>query len=107
MIDEKKLIDELRHIRNNVTYNGASDFDRGFVAGIDKAIETVVQANRIINEHSQKSIPKKPKKLKKLKLYMCPTCGNASLARYARNGRNENYYCYNCGQKLNWSEAND
>lgn len=61
----------------------------------------------VLRELVEKSIPKKPKKLKKLKLYMCPTCGNAGLTRYARNGRNENYYCYDCGQKLKWSGGND
>ena len=107
LIDEKKLIEELHILRDVMDFEDGQGFQKGFVAGVDKAIETVVQADRIINEQSQKSIPKKPKKLKKLKLYMCPTCGNAGLTRYARNGRNENYYCYNCGQKLDWSEAND
>lgn len=107
MIDEKKLIEELHILRDVMNYEGAGEFQKGFVSGVDKAIETVVQADRSINEQSQKSIPKKPKKLKKLKLYMCPTCGNAGLTKYARNGRNENYYCYNCGQKLDWREEND
>ena len=35
--------------------------------------------------------------------YVCPTCFNQCLVRIAPNGRNENSYCYNCGQKLDWS----
>lgn len=75
----------------------------------------------VLRELVEKSIPKKPIKypdsyyksgiidriFKQQRLYCCPTCGNACLVRYAPNGRNENNYCYNCGQKLDWSEAND
>lgn len=75
----------------------------------------------VIRELVEKNIPKKPIKFpdsyyksgiidrifKQQRLYCCPTCGNACLVRYAPNGRNENNYCYDCGQRLKWSDDND
>lgn len=75
----------------------------------------------VIRELVEKNIPKKPIKypdsyyksgiidriFKQQRLYCCPTCGNACLVRYAPNGRNENNYCYDCGQRLKWSDEND
>lgn len=35
--------------------------------------------------------------------YTCPRCRNACLEMIAANKRNINRYCYDCGQKLDWS----
>ena len=61
----------------------------------------------------EKQIPKKPRKtdsyrgvLKRVYAYVCPTCGNACLEKYM-NERQNTMFCWNCGQKLDWSEENE
>lgn len=70
-----------------------------------------------IEELVDKATPKKPIKhyykstsfifVKHQSIYTCPRCGNACLKHYTENERNENNYCYDCGQKLDWSDEND
>lgn len=35
--------------------------------------------------------------------YTCPRCRNACLEMLAVNKRNIHRYCYDCGQKLDWT----
>ena len=58
----------------------------------------------------EKQIPKKPRKtdsyrgvLKRVYAYVCPTCGNVCLEKYM-NERQNTMFCWNCGQKLDWSD---
>ena len=44
--------------------------------------------------------------LKRVYAYVCPTCGNACLEKYM-NERQNTMFCWNCGQKLDWSEENE
>ena len=68
-----------------------------------KSIEIAIQA-------LEKQIPKKPRKtdsyrgvLKRVYAYVCPTCGNVCLEKYI-NERQNTMFCWNCGQKLDWSD---
>ena len=68
-----------------------------------KSIEIAIQA-------LEKQIPKKPRKtdsyrgvLKRVYAYVCPTCGNACLEKYM-NERQNTMFCWDCGQKLDWSD---
>ena len=68
-----------------------------------KSIEIAIQA-------LEKQIPKKPRKtdsyrgvLKRVYAYVCPTCGNVCLEKYM-NERQNTMFCWNCGQKLDWSD---
>lgn len=58
----------------------------------------------------EKQIPKKPRKtdsyrgvLKRVYAYVCPTCGNSCLEKYM-NERQDTMFCWDCGQKLDWSD---
>ena len=58
----------------------------------------------------EKQIQKKPRKtdsyrgvLKRVYAYVCPTCGNACLEKYM-NERKNTMFCWNCGQKIDWSD---
>lgn len=58
----------------------------------------------------EKQIPKKPRKtdsyrgvLKRVYAYVCPTCGNVCLEKYM-NKRQNTMFCWNCGQKIDWSD---
>lgn len=49
----------------------------------------------------EKQIPKKPNKCIGFtkSLFVCPTCGRKQPIMY------EQYYCKECGQKLDWSDG--
>jgi rubrerythrin len=58
----------------------------------------------------EKQILKKPRKtdsyrgvLKRVYAYVCPTCGNVCLEKYM-NKRQNTMFCWNCGQKIDWSD---
>ena len=59
----------------------------------------------------EKQIAKKPIKtdsyrgiLKRVYAYACPTCGNVCLEKYM-NERQNTMFCWDCGQKLDWSDV--
>ena len=58
----------------------------------------------------EKQLPKKTREngmqdglIRKNKYYTCPTCGNCLLTEMM-NERQNTSYCWDCGQKLDWSE---
>lgn len=68
----------------------------------------------ILQELVDKERPLKPKmndykiaRLDKIigieQTYTCPRCRNACLEMLAVNKRNIHRYCYDCGQKLDWT----
>ena len=78
-----------------------------------KFAEDDYKANEMAIQALEKRIPKKPRKtdsyrgvLKRVYAYVCPTCGNACLEKYM-NERQDTMFCWNCGQKLDWSDDND
>lgn len=79
----------------------------------NKALPDGIEAIQIAIQALEKQIPKKPRKtdsyrgvLKRVYAYVCPTCGNACLEKYM-NERQNTMFCWNCGQKLDWSDDND
>ena len=72
---------------------------RGEVEDYKQALELGVKA-------LEKQIPKKPIKsenqvVRYVNTYYCPTC------ELGITGTNIAKWCYNCGQKLDWSDEND
>lgn len=70
----------------------------------------VLEAIRFAISAIEKQIPKKPRKtdsyrgvLKRVYAYVCPTCGNVCLEKYM-NERQNTMFCWDCGQKLDWSD---
>lgn len=60
----------------------------------------------------EKQISKKPRENKirgglfgKIKHYTCPTCGNCLLTKMM-NERQNTSYCWDCGQEIDWRDAN-
>ena len=75
-----------------------------------KFTEDDYKANEMAIQALEKQIPKKPRKtdsyrgvLKRVYAYVCPTCGNVCLEKYM-NERQNTMFCWNCGQKLDWSD---
>ena len=76
----------------------------------NKALPDGIEAIQIAIQALEKQIAKKPRKtdsyrgvLKRVYAYVCPTCGNACLEKYM-NERQNTMFCWNCGQKLDWSD---
>lgn len=75
-----------------------------------KFTEDDYKANEMAIQALEKQIPKKPRKtdsyrgvLKRVYAYVCPTCGNSCLEKQA-NERQDTMFCWNCGQRLDWSD---
>lgn len=64
-------------------------------------------------EALEKQMAKKPREngmqdglIRKIKYYTCPTCGNCLLTEMM-NERQNTSYCWDCGQRLDWSEKDE
>lgn len=69
-----------------------------------------VDAFLVAIEALEKQLPKKAREngmqdglIRKIKYYTCPTCGNCLLTEMM-NERQNTGYCWDCGQRLDWSE---
>lgn len=69
-----------------------------------------VDAFLVAIEALEKQLPKKTREngmqdglIRKIKYYTCPTCGNCLLTEMM-NERQNTGYCWDCGQRLDWSE---
>ena len=99
---ESEAIEKLKNMRLYMQIEDKNN-DCKFTEDDYKANEMAIQA-------LEKQIPKKPRKtdsyrcvLKRVYAYVCPTCGNACLEKYM-NERQNTMFCWNCGQKLDWSD---
>ena len=77
-------------ILNTVLFFGKCDLPNEHAK---ECLKTAIQA-------LEKQIPKKPSKCLSFttSLFICPTCGRKQPIMY------EQYYCKECGQKLDWSD---
>lgn len=98
---ESEAIEELKYDCNEL--GKAIPCDTSWGCSFENAYGIAIKA-------LEKRIPKKPRKtdsyrgvLKKVYAYVCPTCGNARLEKYM-NERQNTMFCWNCGQKLDWSD---
>lgn len=94
-MDEKKVREAIETIKLNYPTSGYYML----CEALDIAIEAL-----------EKQLPKKPKEneirggwLGKQKHYTCPTCGNCLLTEMM-NERQNTGYCWDCGQRLDWSD---
>lgn len=98
---ESEAIEELKYDCNEL--GKAIPCDTSWGSSFENAYRMAIQA-------LEKQIPKKPRKtdsyrgvLKRIYAYVCPTCGNVCLEKYM-NERQNTMFCWNCGQKLDWSD---
>lgn len=94
-MEEKKVKEAIKIIKSNYPTSGYSML----CEALDIAIEAL-----------EKQLAIKPKEneirggwLGKQKHYTCPTCGNCLLEEMM-NERQNTGYCWDCGQRLDWSE---
>lgn len=89
-----EILKGIEEIKGNLPEDG-NDVEEAFLVAI---------------EALEKQLSKKPKEngmyrgiFKKIKAYTCPTCGNCCLEEMI-NERQNTDFCWNCGQRLDWSE---
>lgn len=94
-MDEKKVREAIEVIKANYPTSGYYMLRES----LDIAIEAL-----------EKQLPKRPREngmsdglIKKTKYYTCQTCGNCLLTEMMNERQNASY-CWDCGQKLDWSE---
>lgn len=94
-MDEKKVRESIEVIKANYPTSGYYMLRES----LDIAIEAL-----------EKQLPKRPREngmsdglIKRTKYYTCQTCGNCLLTEMMNERQNTNY-CWDCGQRLDWSE---
>ena len=94
-MDEKKVREAIEIIKSNYPTSGYYML----CEALDIAVEAL-----------EKQLPKKTREngmqdglIRKIKYYTCPTCGNCLLTEMM-NERQNTSYCWDCGQRLDWSE---
>lgn len=109
-MDEKKVreaIERMRKMRD--AYNATL---RSFPQKTRERSDynNYVDAFPVAIEALEKQLPKRPREngmsdglIKKTKYYTCQTCGNCLLTEMMNERQNTNY-CWDCGQRLDWSE---
>ena len=106
-MDEKKVREEIELIRMEInTLEGIENCGRIIEARKKKHIAL----HNIAIKALEKQLPKRPREngmsdglIKKTKYYTCQTCGNCLLTEMMNERQNTNY-CWDCGQRLDWSE---
>lgn len=94
-VDKKKVREAIEVIKANYPTSGYYMLRES----LDIAIEAL-----------EKQLPKRPREngmsdglIKRTKYYTCQTCGNCLLTEMMNERQNTNY-CWDCGQRLDWSE---
>ena len=109
-MDEKKVMDAIDGLKDIMqSYKNMISENEDCKLLCIKLREKIEHLNTAI-EALEKQLPKKPKEngmysgiFKKTKTYTCLTCGNCCLEKMM-NERQDTDFCWNCGQKLDWSE---
>lgn len=105
-MDEKKVREAIELMKNQIAIIQKIPECLGLKEKTDKQTgerQTAIEA-------LGKQLAKKPRENKirggwlgKQKHYTCPTCGNCLLEEMM-NERQNTSYCWDCGQRLDWSE---
>lgn len=108
-MDEKKVGEAIIYLKVGIEINKET------IASISgrfptKSLQKEISDKETAIEALEKQLPKKPRENKirggwlgKQKHYTCPTCGNCLLAEMM-NERQNTSCCWDCGQRLDWSE---
>lgn len=105
MTEQKAII--LMH--NEITcINRADKCDRDCAkCDLLRDAEELLKAYNMAISALEKQIAKKPRlshlSTRRKRLYICPNCSNQCLSKEA-NERQDNRYCWDCGQRIDWSE---
>ncbi len=108
-MDEKKVREAIALMKIQITIiKKIPEF-----LGLKEKTDEQIKERQTIIEALEKQIAKKPREngiqdglIRKIKYYTCPACGNCLLTEMM-NERQNTSYCWDCGQKLDWSEEDE
>ena len=103
-MNEKKVREAIEYLSGYIQSNiNLMEKIEGIVWIGEEPCKTAIEA-------LEKQLPKKTREngmqdglIRKIKYYTCPTCGNCLLTEMM-NERQNTSYCWDCGQRLDWSE---
>lgn len=103
-MNEKKVREAIEYLSGYIQSNiNLMEKIEGIVWIGEEPCKTAIEA-------LEKQLPKRPREngmsdglIKKTKYYTCQTCGNCLLTEMMNERQNTNY-CWDCGQRLDWSE---
>lgn len=105
-MDEKRVGEAIELMKNQIdTIQRIPEFLR-----LKVKTDELIEKRQTVIEALEKQLPKKPREngmqdglIRKIKYYTCPTCGNCLLTEMMSERQNTSY-CWDCGQRLDWSE---
>lgn len=105
-MDEKRVREAIELMKNQIdTIQRIPEFLR-----LKVKTDELIEKRQTVIEALEKQLPKKPREngmqdglIRKIKYYTCPTCGNCLLTEMMSERQNTSY-CWDCGQRLDWSE---
>lgn len=111
-MDEKKVREAIEALKITIDIGKQKiEYNKTFEPKNDNEhIEKSIECAKTAIEALEKQLPKRPREngmsdglIKKTKYYTCQTCGNCLLTEMMNERQNTNY-CWDCGQRLDWSE---
>lgn len=110
-MDEKKVKEAIEFLQRKIcTLDAQKEYDEYCNPVHNETLDLAIGLHEIAIEALEKQLPKRPREngmsdglIKKTKYYTCQTCGNCLLTEMMNERQNTNY-CWDCGQRLDWSE---
>lgn len=110
-MDEKKVKEVIEFLQRKIRILDAQkEYDEYCNPVHNETLDLAIGLHETAIKALEKQLPKKTREngmqdglIRKNKYYTCPTCGNCLLTEMM-NERQNTSYCWDCGQKLDWSE---
>ena len=110
-MDEKKVKEAIEFLQRKIcTLDAQKEYDEYCNPVHNETLDLAIGLHEIAIEALEKQLPNRPREngmsdglIKKTKYYTCQTCGNCLLTEMMNERQNTNY-CWDCGQRLDWSE---
>lgn len=109
-MDEKKVKEAIEFLQRKIrTLDAQKEYDEYCNPVHNETLDLAIGLYETAIEALEKQLPKKTREngmqdglIRKIKYYTCPTCGNCLLTEMM-NERQNTGYCWDCGQRLDWS----
>lgn len=110
-VDEKKVKEAIEFLQRKIrTLDAQKEYGEYCNPAHNETLDLEIGLYEITIKALEKQLPKRPREngmsdglIKKTKYYTCQTCGNCLLTEMMNERQNTNY-CWDCGQRLDWSE---
>lgn len=110
-MDEKKVKEAIEFLQRKIrTLDAQKEYGEYCNPVHNETLDLAIGLYETAIKALEKQLPKRPREngmsdglIKKTKYYTCQTCGNCLLTEMMNERQNTNY-CWDCGQRLDWSE---